>query len=80
MACTYCFCDADSTSIKRTDDDGNVAFVPCAEGNREYAAYLASGVTADAYVAPPAPPEPTAEEKLAATGLTVEELTALLGL
>jgi len=54
--------------------------VPCAEGNRDYAAYLASGVTADAYVAPPAPPEPTAEEKLAATGLTVEELTALLGL
>ena len=80
MACTYCFCVADSTSIKRTDDDGNVAFVPCAEGNRDYRAYLASGITADAYVAPPAPPEPTAEEKLAATGLTVEELTALLGL
>ncbi len=80
MACTYCFCNADSTSIKRTDDDGNVAFVPCAEGNRDYAEYLKSGVTADAYVAPPAPPEPTAEEKLAATGLTVEELTALLGL
>lgn len=80
MAYTYCFCDAESTSIKRTDEDGNVAYVPCADGNRDYAEYLASGVTADAYVAPAAAPEPTPAEKLAATGLTVEELTALLGL
>ena len=80
MAYTYCFCDADSTSIKRTDDGGNDAIVPCSDGNRDYAEYLASGTTADAYVAPPAPPEPTAEEKLAATGLTTEELLTLLGL
>ena len=80
MAYTYCFFDADSTSIKRTDDDGNVAFVPCADGNRDYAEYLASGVTASAYVAPAEAPEPTAAEKLAATGLTIEELQTLLGL
>ncbi len=80
MAYTYCFCDADSTSIKRTDEDGNEAFVPCAEGNRDYHEYLASGIVADAYAAPPAPPEPTTEEKLAKAGLTVEELQALLGL
>ena len=80
MAYTYCFCDADSTIIKRTDDDGNAAFVPCAEGNRDYVAYLASGITADAYVAPPEPAPLTAEEKLANAGLTVEELQTLLGL
>ena len=80
MAYTYCFCDADSTSIKRTDEAGNEAFVPCAEGNRDYTEYLASGVTADAYVAPPAPTPLTPAEKLANAGLTVEELQTLLGL
>ena len=80
MAYTYCFCDAESTTIKRTDEDGNVAFVPCADGNRDYAEYITCGTAADAYVAPAAPPEPTAEEKLAATGLTTAELLTLLGL
>lgn len=80
MAYTYCFCNADSTTIKRTDDDGNEAFVPCAEGNRDYAEYLASAVTADAYVAPAEPEPLTPTEKLAAAGLTVEELQTLLGL
>ncbi len=80
MAYTYCFCDADSTSIKRTDDDGNAAFVPVAEDNRDYAEYLASGVTADAYVAPAELDLLSPTEKLANAGLTVEELQTLLGL
>tara|TARA_R110002050_G_scaffold235259_1_gene371165 strand:+ start:266 stop:508 length:243 start_codon:yes stop_codon:yes gene_type:complete len=80
MAYTYAFADADSTSIKRTDADGNVAFVPTAAGNRDYAAYLASGVTASAYVAP-APAAPlTPAEKLANAGLTADELKTLLGI
>ena len=80
MSYTYCFCNEDATGLHRTDADGNSVFIPCADGNRDYAEYLASGVTADAYVAPAAAPEPTAAEKLAATGLTIEELQTLLGL
>ena len=54
--------------------DGNVTIVPCADGNRDYAEYLESGTTADAYVAPPAPTLLTAAENLTNAGLTVEEL------
>ncbi len=80
MAYTYAFTDADSTSIKRTDAGGNVAFVPPDPGNRDYAEYLRSGITADAYVAP-APVAPlTPAEKLANAGLTADELKTLLGI
>ena len=64
MTYTYDWTDAEQTSLKRTDAEGNVAFVPVAEGNRDYAEYLASGITAASYVAPPEPPEPTTEEKV----------------
>ena len=51
-------------------------------GSRRYAEYLASGETAAPYVAPPAPPEPTTEEKvdhlLSDYGLTREEMLAAL--
>jgi hypothetical protein len=80
MAYTYTWTDAEQTSLKREDADGNVAFVPAAAGNRDYAEFLRSDASAAAYVAPPAPPEPTAEEKLARSGLTVAELKDLLGL
>ena len=73
MAYTYEFCDADNSSIKRTDEDGNVAFVPVAPGNRDYAEYLASGITATAYVAPAyVAPEPTELELLAARVAALE--------
>ena len=80
MAYTYAFTSADNDSIKRTDADGNVAFVPAAAGNRDYAEYLASGVTATAYVAPAAPAPLTPTEKLANAGLTADELKTLLGI
>ena len=80
MTYTYTWTDADQTTLKREDSDGNVAFVPTDPRNRDYAEFLASGETAADYVAPPAPAEPTPEEKLAASGLTVDELKALLGL
>ena len=82
MAYTYEFADAEETSIKRTDENGNVVFVPTDPGNRDYAEYLASGETAAAYVAPPAPPEPTTEEKvnhlLSDYGLTRDEMSEAL--
>jgi hypothetical protein len=80
MSYTYTWSDAEQTSLKREDADGNVAFVPVAEGNRDYAEFVSSGATAADYVAPPDPPEPTAAEKLANAGLTVDELKTLLDL
>ena len=73
MAYTYAFCDAENNSIKRTDEDGNVAFVPVAPGNRDYAEYLASGITATAYVAPAyVAPAPTALELLTTRVAAIE--------
>ena len=36
----------ESVSIKRTDSDGLVAFIPCDESNSDYQAYLAEQETA----------------------------------
>ena len=76
MTYTYTWANAEQTMLSR--DDG--WFIPTEDGNRFYAEFLASGATAADYVAPPAPAEPTAEEKLKASGLTVDELKSLLGL
>jgi len=80
----YCLC---------LDDNGNVntsiilrsdgASIPCDPANTDYAAYLEwveAGNTPEPAPAPPAPVELTPAEKLAASGLTVDELKALLGL
>ena len=52
MNYTYQWCDEEQTSLKRTSDLGGVAFIPADPGNRDYAAYLASGEEAAPYVAP----------------------------
>ena len=82
MAYTYTWTDVEQTSLKREDENGNVAFVPVAEDNRDYAEFLASGATAAPYVEPPPPLELTTEEKvnnmLGAFGLTREEMRAAL--
>jgi len=79
---TYEWTDAEQSSLKRTDAEGNVAFVPADPGNRDYAEFLSSGATAADYVAPPEPPEPTTEEKvnrlLSDYGLTRDEMQAAL--
>ncbi len=77
---SYEWSNEEQTVLKRTDAEGNVAWVPTAPGNSDYAEFLSSGATAEAYVAPPEPAPLTAEEKLEQSGLTVDELKGLLGL
>ena len=81
-AFTYEWTDAEKTTLKRTDSEGNVAFVPTDPGNKDYAKFLSSGATAAPYVAPEPPPEKTTEEKvnqlLSDYGLTREEMQAAL--
>ena len=75
MAYTYTWTNAERTQLQRNDG----WLIPAEESSRFYVEFLASGAKAAEYVAPPAPPEPpTAIEKLAAAGLTVEELKKLL--
>lgn len=79
MTYTYTWTDADQTTLRREDSDGNVAFVPTDPANRDYAEFLSSGAKAVDYVAPPAPPEPTLDENLKVLGITVEDLRRLIG-
>jgi hypothetical protein len=79
---TYEWTDAEQTSLKRTDAEGNVAFVPVAEGNRDYAQFIADAAVATAYVEPPAVVDSrTDTQKLEdATGLTCEQIKTVLGI
>jgi len=66
--------------IKRLADD---AFIPLAEGNTDYQAYLAwldEGNTPLPAPEPEPAPVLTTEQKLNAAGLTVAELKELFGL
>ena len=80
MTYTYTWANAEQTFLKREDENGNIAFIPNSPGNRDYVEFCNCGATAADYVAPPEPEPLTAEEKLNAAGLTVEELRGLLGL
>ena len=69
-----------SDCILRLTDN---AFIPPDPANTDYAAYLAwveAGNTPEPAPEPPAPQELTAQEKLEAAGLTIEELKGLLGI
>lgn len=70
----------DQSSVLRTEDG---ATIPFDEGNadyREYLLWLGEGNTPEPAPAPPPHAQPTAEERLEAAGLTVEDLRSLLGL
>ena len=79
---SYTWSDAEQSGLTRIDVDGNIAWVPADPGNCDYIKFLSSGATAAAYVEPPAPPEPTTEEKvnrlLSDYGLTRDEMQAAL--
>ena len=67
------------TILRLTDN----AFIPPDPANIDYAAYLAwveAGNTPEPAPIPEPPVELTPAEKLAASGLTVDELKSLLGL
>ena len=81
-ATTYQWADAEQTTLRRTDGEGNVVWIPTDPGNRDYAEFLSSGATAAAYVEPPPPPELTTEQKINRLlddyGLTREEMITAL--
>lgn len=69
-----------TTDILRQADQ---AYIPTDPANTDYADYLLwceEGNTPDPFVPPAPAPERTAAEKLAAAGLTIDELKGLLGL
>ena len=78
----YTWANAEQTSLKREDSEGNVVWVPTDPTNRDYAEFLASGAEAAPYVAPAEPAPLTTEEKvsqlLSDYGLTREELRAVI--
>ena len=76
----YTWGNTEQTQLNIEYDNGEKWSVLVDSGSPRYAEFLASGETAAAYVEPPAPPEPTPEEKLARSGLTVDELKDLLGI
>ena len=82
MAYTYTWTTSQEDTLRREDEEGNIAIVPIDPRNRDYAEFLASGSTAAPYVEPPAPTDlRTDEEKLEqATGLTIAEIKAVLGI
>jgi len=80
MPYTYTFANAEETTLKREDTEGNISWVPTDPRNRDYAEFLSSGATAAPYVAPEPPAPLTPEQKLEQSGLTVDELKGLLGL
>ena len=69
--------------IARSSAESSVTYIRVDPANTDYAAYLAwleAGNTPEPAPEPEPVPELTPAEKLAASGLTVEELKTLLGL
>ena len=82
MKFTYEWANAEQTCLRRTDEDGNVLWVPTDPQNMDYAAFVASGEDAAPYVAPPEPEPLTTEQKITRLlddyGLTREEMITAL--
>jgi hypothetical protein len=69
-----------STSIIRLTDNACIPPDPANRDYRDYLEWVAAGNEPEPAPVPPASVELTPTEKLAASGLTVEELKTLLGL
>ena len=82
IAYTYEWSNAEQAVLERTDEDGNVVYIPTDPANRDYQEFLSSGAQASPYVAPEPPPEKTTQEKvdqlLSDYGLSREEMRAAL--
>jgi hypothetical protein len=82
MSYSYTFANAEETIFKRENNEGVFGFFSVDPLNPYYAEFLSSGATAAPYVEPPVQQDlRTDAEKLEqATGLTVAEIKAVLGL
>lgn len=77
------FAGTSDTGVTRTNEDGTISSIPPNAENMDWQAYLAwlaEGNTPNPYVPPPEPAPLTPAEKLAAAGLSVDELKTLLGI
>lgn len=79
MSFIYTWENETKTILKRTNEKGEESYVPVDGENLNYGEFLSSGAVASSYVAPAEPPL-SADEKLAQSGLTVNEIKKLLGL
>lgn len=77
------FLNNSDAGVTRSNEDGTISSIPLNPANTDYQAYLAwvaEGNTPNPYVPPPEPAPLTPQEKLAAAGLSVDDLKALLGI
>ena len=74
----YQWTNAEKTIISGIENGDAILGIPADPQNVDYVALLASGESIADYVEPPTPAELTLAEKIAAAGIDLDELKALL--